>query len=1109
MISPRQLRTTFFVTLLMVCSLVRADDGSSPPTNQTERPQLVLQTGHTLGVNCIAFAPDGTWLASAGADNAIIIWQTSSGRQLRALTGHKVLVRSLAISADGRWLASGSNDRKIKIWEVDSGREVLSLEKHTGPIASLAFSPDGHWLASGSADKTVKIWDLKTGVDVQTLTKHAAPLSALAFSRSGTALVSAANAEVIVWDTKSWRDKQTFRRGAGTVTALALGDDASTIASAYSDGSVLLWRVGSDRELFVLKHNSSAVLALTFANSLRAIHADGGIDTWDTEKGTQKLFLAGDPNRQQLVFAAWNNDGSVVASTIGDRVLSTKNSSTGEVIRNFESHAIAINSIAFSADGRWFASATDDSSIRLWQVATGRELPALRGHAGYVTTVAFSPRSDFLASGSVGGEVKVWDVNSGQLAYDLPAHTGGVDSLAYSSNGKFLAVVGMAHTVEVWNLDTKQSRTFAGHSNEITSAVFDGDLLITAGRDKTIRTWDMNTGANVKSVETPSEINGIAINPTGDLLATANIDNTIRTWNVDSLSLNRTFTGHTAQAFGIKFSPDGKSLASASADHTAFLWDLQTGAATKQLKGSIDTLSTVAYSSDSNWILTGSADGTILVWEKATGQLAATLVSLPGRDDWLVATPDGLFDGSPESWDLMLWRFEQGTFKVAPIEAYFNEFYYPGVLADIFAGVKPKAIEDIAQKDRRQPSISLRTTANTTARNINIEVSISAAPPDNSHSNDSGARDLRLFRNGLLVKTWAGDLLKDRKSITIETSVPIVAGENEFAAYAFNGDNIKSSDAKFRVDGPLNLKRQGTAYLLLIGVEQYENPEYNLRYAAADVLEMEAQLRAQQEKLGKYSPIVTVPLLNADATKANLLLALNRLSGSNSGPLAPGAPAVLERIKPAQPEDAVLVYFSGHGVSANDHFYLIPHDLGYKGSRKQLNKTGLQQILSRGVSDDDLETALQPLDVDQLLLVIDACYSGQAIESTERRRGPMNTKGLAQLAYEKGMYVLTASQNIEVAFEAEAFKHSYLAHALLEEGLKEGLADTNPRDGKIFLGEWFDYANRRVPELRKLSLKRKELVEEEADEQKVQRPRVFYTREEGAKNFLVGRVSTN
>ena len=1099
------------VALMILLGVVCLSElpGSALQNESSARPQLVLQTGHAQGVNSIAFGPDDSWLASAGADNSIIIWQTSSGSQLRALKGHSGYVRSIAISTDGRWLASGGSDRTIKIWDVDSGSAVFSEQKHGGPIVSVTFSRDGRWLASGSTDKTIKIWDLATKRELKTLTKHIAPISALAFSHSGSSLVSAADKEVVVWDTTTWQDKQTFSRHSTLVTTVAFAGDETTVASATTDGSVLVWRVGSDRERFILKHNSSKVVALKFSNtSLLSIHADGGIDSWDFQNGKQTQSVPGDVNRESLVFAALSNDSSMIAFTIGSRVLSTKNRSTGEV-RNFESYATAINSIAFSADGRWFASAANDSSVRLWQVATGRELPRLAGHAGYVTTVAFSPDNSLLASGTRSGQVKLWDVNSAQLVDDLPSRTGGVDRIAFSSNGKLLAVAGMDPKLELWDLEKKQLRTLDGHKGEITSVAFTKDLIVSAGRDKTIRLWNLDTGAPVNSWETASEINGIALSVNGDLLATANADNTVRTWDVKTGDLKNTFTGHAAEVWSVKLSPDGNSMASASSDQSLILWDLQKPDSFHQLKAGSDKVKTLTYSVNGKWILTGSDDGTVLVWETSTRELKATAVSLPNSDDWFVVTPDGLFDGSPESWNRMLWRFEQGTFKVVPVEAYFNEFYHPGVLGEILAGDKPKAIEDIAKKDRRQPFITLKAAGNADPRNLNIDIALSTVAADDRNPRDSGARDLRLFRNGLLVKTWHGDVIGNSKSATIQTTVPIVAGVNKFTAYVFNNDHIKSSDANLSITGPENLKRQGTAYLLVIGVDQYENSAYNLRYAAADVTEMASQLKLQQETLGRYSPIVPIPLVNADATKANILLALERLSGKDTAPLESNAPAALTAIKRAEPEDAVVVYFSGHGVSARNHFYLIPHDLGYNGPRKPLTPSELEKLLKHSVSDEELETALQPLDANQLLLVIDACYSGQAIESTEKRRGPMNTKGLAQLAYEKGMYVLTASQNVEVAFEAEAFKHSYLAHALLQEGLKGGLADAN-RDGNIFLREWFDYANRRVPHLRKEVLKRKELVEEEADEQKVQRPRVFYTREEGAKTFLVGRrVLTN
>lgn len=58
------------------------------------------------------------------------------------------------------------------------------------------------------------------------------------------------------------------------------------------------------------------------------------------------------------------------------------------------------------------------------------------------------------------------------------------------------------------------------------------------------------------------------------------------------------------------------------------------------------------------------------------------------------------------------------------------------------------------------------------------------------------------------------------------------------------------------------------------------------------------------------------------------------------------------------------------------------------------------------IPDLELEQAFEAIDAANLLLMIDACNSGQALEAEERRRGPMNSRGLAQLAYEKGTYIV-------------------------------------------------------------------------------------------------------
>ena len=293
----------------------------------------------------------------------------------------------------------------------------------------------------------------------------------------------------------------------------------------------------------------------------------------------------------------------------------------------------------------------------------------------------------------------------------------------------------------------------------------------------------------------------------------------------------------------------------------------------------------------------------------------------------------------------------------------------------------------------------------------------------------------------------------------------------------------------------------------MIGVGEYENPQYNLNYSVADAAAIASQLKSQQEALGRYQPVETVSLINAEATKQNILLALKLLAGTFKGPLPPGAPPDLSKLKPAQPEDAVVFYFSGHGTARGDRFYLIPRDLGYKGPRKGLDESGLKTILEHSISDVELEETLKPIDADQLLLIIDACNSGQALQATEQRRGPMNTRGIAQLAYEKGMYVLTAAQSDEVAFESAGLKHSYLAYALVEEGIKSGAADAD-HNGQIVLTEWFNYATDRVPQIHtKKQVGGKQLEEVDDDEKRVQRPRVFNMRESSAERFVIARLA--
>src|SRR5258706_14250708 len=134
------------------------------------------------------------------------------------------------------------------------------------------------------------------------------------------------------------------------------------------------------------------------------------------------------------------------------------------------------------------------------------------------------------------------------------------------------------------------------------------------------------------------------------------------------------------------------------------------------------------------------------------------------------------------------------------------------------AGKEPRAPKNISQLDRRQTELrflaqgGLAGATSTSERNLTVKIDVTEKPADKDHQAGSGARDVRLFRNGSLVKVWRGDVLKAQTTPTLAPNRTHVAGENRLAAYAFNRDNVKSKDAVMSVTGADSLKRPGTAY---------------------------------------------------------------------------------------------------------------------------------------------------------------------------------------------------------------------------------------------------------------------------------------------------------
>ena len=81
--------------------------------------------GHKEGlrVKSIAFSADSKMIASACSgveDLDIKLWDVLTRKQILGFIGHQGGVNCVAFSPDGKWLASGSDDKSAKVWEVDA-----------------------------------------------------------------------------------------------------------------------------------------------------------------------------------------------------------------------------------------------------------------------------------------------------------------------------------------------------------------------------------------------------------------------------------------------------------------------------------------------------------------------------------------------------------------------------------------------------------------------------------------------------------------------------------------------------------------------------------------------------------------------------------------------------------------------------------------------------------------------------------------------------------------------------------------------------------------------------------------------------------------------------
>lgn len=215
---------------------------------ELESQQWKLLGRHEERVNCVAFHPLGSHLASSSNDRTWRFWDLETAKELLLQEGHEAYIYPLSFQCDGSLIATGDLNGVGKVWDLRTGRSVLNLLGHVRRIIAMTFLPNGYQVATGSDDNTIRVWDLRRKSTVYSIPAHHKAVADIRFEEGeGKFMVSAGYDGVCkVWNTRDWQVVAKFAVANAKLTSASPNKDASLIVTTSTDKMFKLWELSKE-----------------------------------------------------------------------------------------------------------------------------------------------------------------------------------------------------------------------------------------------------------------------------------------------------------------------------------------------------------------------------------------------------------------------------------------------------------------------------------------------------------------------------------------------------------------------------------------------------------------------------------------------------------------------------------------------------------------------------------------------------------------------------------------------------------------------------------------------------------------------------------------------
>lgn len=247
-------------------------------------------TGHSnryaSGVLALRYSPkDATLLASAGTEDSIKLWDASNGR-MKAVLPSVGAVTCLAFSPDGRWMASGG--ARLVVWNIAEQTPFKVLASSPSQFYAVIFSPDGKHLAAGSGRGWLTLWDTALWQPLKRVASHGGAVATLDIAPDNELLLSAGYDGMIrLWRVQYMRPLRSIPSNSRLVYAAAFSPDGEYFVTGGWKNRLKVWRLGEPFPKQIDAHKN-LVTAIAFSpNGTRLLSgsADRSVKLWEMPSG--------------------------------------------------------------------------------------------------------------------------------------------------------------------------------------------------------------------------------------------------------------------------------------------------------------------------------------------------------------------------------------------------------------------------------------------------------------------------------------------------------------------------------------------------------------------------------------------------------------------------------------------------------------------------------------------------------------------------------------------------------------------------------------------------------------------------------------------------------